>query len=92
MIVIMITHEVYMSVIKLLDYLLPIIGVILLEGWFDLLIRPPLLSLISRISFPDLGWISSEVWVSNLRSSLVIPRWVFVNYSESLHHFLHISG
>jgi hypothetical protein len=81
-----------MSVIKLLDYLLPIINVILLEGWSDLLIGPPLFSLISRISLPDLGQIYSEVRVSNLRSSLVLPGWVSVSYSKSLHHSLHSSG
>jgi hypothetical protein len=92
MIVVMIAHEVYVSVIKLLDYLLPIIHVILLEGWSDLLIKPPQFSLISRISLPDLGRISSEVWVSNLRSGLVLPMWVSISYSESLHHFIHSSG
>jgi hypothetical protein len=90
--IIMDAHEVYMSVVQFLDYVLTFIDAIFLKGCPDLLIRPPLFSLISRISLPDLGGISSEVQILNLRSNLVFPGCIFFGCSKSFHHSLHISG
>jgi hypothetical protein len=80
-VIIMDTHEVYVSEIQLFYYLLPIISVIFLKRWSNRLIRPLLFSLISWISLPDLGGIPSEVWILNLRGSLVFPGWILVGYS-----------
>jgi hypothetical protein len=81
-----------MSIIKLLNYFLPVIIIVFLERWSNMLIRFPLFPWISRISLPNLRGISSKVWVLDLTGGLVLPRWILFSYGESLHHFLHISG
>jgi hypothetical protein len=72
-------HEVYVSIIQLFDYLLPIISIILLKRWSNLLIMPPLFSLISWIPLSDLGRAPSEVWISDLRGTLIFPGWIPVS-------------
>jgi hypothetical protein len=49
------THEVYVNIIQLLNYLLPIISVIFLQRWSNMLIKPSLFPLISGFSLSDLG-------------------------------------
>jgi hypothetical protein len=78
-VIIMNTHEVYVSIIQIIDYLLPIINVVLLKRRSNLLIRPPFLSLISQISqisLSNLGRVPFEVWISDLRGWLIFPGWI----------------